>query len=82
MSQPSNIHPLEQPEQVGTEITIPTRVRSSDYGTGTIVADFNAMGIQIYWDQPLTGTVATHLQVHDRRWVSLLEKLPPGGVER
>ena len=76
MSEPSNVQPIGRRELVGTEIVIPTKVRSSDYGTGTIVADFRAMGIQIYWDKAVTGTVATHLLVHDRIWVSLLEKLP------
>ena len=77
MSETSNVQPLGRRMLVDTEIAIPTKVRSSDYGTGTIVADFGAMGIQIYWDKPVTGTVATHLLVHDRIWVSLLEKLPP-----
>lgn len=75
----ASIHPMgdRQPELVGSDFEIPTRVYSDDYGKGNIVADFDAMGIQIYWDHVITGTVATHLLVHDRTWVSKLQKLPP-----
>jgi hypothetical protein len=64
-------------EYVGTDVVIPTRVSSADYGKGNIVADFDSMGVQIYWDKPITGTMGTHLLVHDRAWVARLEKLPP-----
>jgi hypothetical protein len=50
-------------------------VRSPDYGTGTIVAIYGAMGVQIYWDEPLVGSKEQHLLLHDRVYVERLEKL-------
>ena len=50
------------------------RLRSSDYGAGTVVAVLS-IGIQVYWDEPLTGTLDSHLLVHDRSYVQRLERL-------
>lgn len=44
------------------------RFHSDDYGTGTVVAVLS-IGVQIYWDQPLVGTLDSHLLVHDRSYV-------------
>lgn len=50
-----------------------TRVRSGDYGDGTVLA---IMGntILVWWDTPLTGT-STHQLGHDRAYVETLERL-------
>lgn len=73
----ASIHPLGDPVQrVGDTIVVPTKVRSTDYGRGSIVADYGPIGVQIYWDIPVAGTT-THLMVHERSWVALLENLPP-----
>jgi hypothetical protein len=50
-------------------------VRSPEYGTGIIVAVYGAMGVQIYWDEPLVGSKDQHLLLHDRAYVERLEKL-------
>lgn len=50
------------------------RVKSDDYGTGTVVATLPT-GIQVFWDKALTGTTDAHLLVHDRAWVLGLERL-------
>lgn len=64
-----------KPEPVGLDgIEVGLRVRSSDYGTGTVVA-IAATGIQLYWDKPLLGTTDTHLLVHDRAFVASLERI-------
>lgn len=63
-------------EYVGDNIEVRTGVRSPDYGTGTIVADFGAMGVQVYWDKPLKGSKEQHLLLHDRSYVERLERLP------
>lgn len=61
--------------QPGDDITAGLRVRSDDYGAGTVVAVLG-IGIQIYWDTPLVGTVDSHLLVHDRSYVmTRLERL-------
>lgn len=44
------------------------RIRSRDYGEGTVVA-LLPTGVQVYWDNPLVGTTDTHLLIHDRRWI-------------
>ena len=62
-------------QYVGKNIQVPMKVRSPEYGTGTVVANLG-IGIQIYWDTALTGTT-THLLVHDYSFVERLEKLPP-----
>lgn len=49
------------------------RVRHSDYGTGEI-AGLTANGVQIIWDEKLTGTQVRLLE-HDRVWVEHLELL-------
>lgn len=50
------------------------RLRSGDYGTGTVVAMLPT-GVQVFWDKPLLGTIDVHLLVHDRAWVLQLERL-------
>jgi hypothetical protein len=55
-------------KQPGDDIERGNRFRSRDYGTGTVVAVLS-IGIQIYWDTPLTGTLDSHLLVHDRSYV-------------
>lgn len=50
------------------------RVRSSDYGTGTVVADIG-IGIQIWWDKALAGTADQHMLTHDKSYVAGLERL-------
>jgi len=57
----------------GDDIEPGLRVKSSDYGTGTVVAVLG-IGIQIYWDTTLVGTVDSHLLVHDRSYVMRLER--------
>ena len=55
------------------DITPGLRVESPEYGTGTVLADVG-IGIQIYWDKPLLGTV-TQMLVHDKAYVARLERL-------
>jgi hypothetical protein len=50
------------------------RIRSRDYGTGTVVAILG-IGIQIHWDKALLGSVNTHLLTHDKAYVAKLERL-------
>lgn len=50
------------------------RVHSSDYGSGTVLADLG-IGIQIYWDRALPGTVDSHMLTHDKAYVARLERL-------
>jgi hypothetical protein len=50
------------------------RIKSRDYGTGTVVAVLG-IGIQIHWDKVLMGSVNTHLLVHDKAYVAKLERL-------
>lgn len=50
------------------------RLRSGDYGDGTVVADLGH-GIQVYWDQALIGTIDTHLMLHDRSWILNQERI-------
>jgi hypothetical protein len=56
------------------------RVRSADYGTGTVVA-FLGIGVQVYWDADIGGVDdaiiegETHLAVHDRSLVEGLERI-------
>lgn len=62
-------------EQPGDPVIEPgLRVRSGDYGAGTVVAVLS-IGVQVYWDEPLIGTPDSHLLVHDRSYVQRLEKL-------
>lgn len=44
------------------------RIRSRDYGEGTVIA-LLPTGVQVWWDNPLLGTVDTHMMVHDRNWI-------------
>jgi hypothetical protein len=50
------------------------RIRSRDYGEGTVVA-LLPIGVQVWWDNPLLGTVDTHMIVHDRNWILDQERL-------
>lgn len=51
------------------------RVRSSDYGDGTVVAVV-ATGVQIMWDKPwLEGTTGPQLLLHEPGFASRLERL-------
>lgn len=50
------------------------RVESSEYGKGTVLADVG-IGIQIYWDDVVLGTVDTHILTHDKAYVARLERL-------
>jgi len=65
---------LVHPERGSTTIPRGTRVRSADYGDGTVVADVG-IGLQVWWDKPLPGTLDEHLLTHDRSWVEKLERL-------
>jgi hypothetical protein len=62
------------PAGAGPEVAVMQRVRSEDYGPGTIVADLGAIGIQVLWDQP-KGTVGPSLMLHDRIYVQRLERI-------
>lgn len=44
------------------------RVASPDYGPGQVVAVL-PIGVQVWYDLPLTGTVDTHMLVHDPAYV-------------
>jgi hypothetical protein len=66
------VPPERDPGLVDPEIG--SRVRSDDYGAGTVVA-VAATGIQIHWDIPLLGTTGVHLLVHDKAYVARLERL-------
>jgi hypothetical protein len=44
------------------------RVTSPDYGRGRVVAVLPT-GVQVWYDLPLTGTVDTHMLVHDPAYV-------------
>jgi len=68
--------PAEPGDQPGVfdDIQPGLRVRSADYGTGTVVAVLG-IGIQIHWDKVLLGSVDTHLLVHDKAYVARLERL-------
>lgn len=50
------------------------RIRSRDYGEGTVVA-LLPTGIQVWWDNPLVGTTDTHMMVHDRAWILEQDRL-------
>ena len=63
------------PDGAGPQVAVMQRVRSEDYGPGTIVADLGAIGIQVWWDRTLPGTHDMHLLTHDRAWVEKLKRL-------
>ena len=64
-----------QPERVGLDDVEPgLRVHSGDYGEGTVLADVG-IGIQIWWDETLNGTVDAHMLTHDKSYVARLERL-------
>jgi hypothetical protein len=68
----ASIHPMGRPEeQQPREITTGMRVRSADYGNGTVVA-FVGSGIQVRWDKPIDGKHA-HYLVHDVIFVQRLD---------
>jgi len=69
MSEPSNLSRIKP-----ATIHLGMRVRSGDYGDGTVVAMLGAMGIQVFWDQEILGT-REHVLSHDRSYVERLEKL-------
>lgn len=50
------------------------RIRSRDYGEGTVVA-LLPTGVQVYWDNPLVGTADAHLLIHDRHWILEQDRL-------
>jgi hypothetical protein len=50
------------------------RVHSTDYGNGTVVAVYGAMGVQVHWDKELEGT-HQHTLLHDRSYIERLERL-------
>ena len=56
------------------ELKAGRRVKSVDYGTGTVV-NFTGSGVQVYWDKALSGT-SVHILEHDRAYVLGLEQLP------
>lgn len=64
----NDAHPGDLPIEAGN------RFRSADYGAGTVVAVLS-IGIQIHWDKPLTGTLDSHMLVHDRSYVQRLERI-------
>lgn len=55
-------------------IAVHQRVRSSDYGDGTIVLDLGER-VQVIWDEPMVGTFDHHALLHDRSYVERLERL-------
>jgi hypothetical protein len=55
------------------EIDRGMRIRSRDYGTGTVVA-IVATGVQVWWDEPLVGT-AEHQMIHDKAYILSLQRL-------
>jgi hypothetical protein len=58
---------------VGEQIDCPMRVRSADYGDGTVITIMGTR-IQVLWDKPIAGT-ETDILVHDRRFIEGLERL-------
>jgi hypothetical protein len=50
------------------------RVRSPEYGDGTVVADLGPIGVQIMWDR-MEGAVGRQLLTHDRSFVERLERI-------
>lgn len=54
------------------------RVKSADYGTGTVVAILG-IGVQVFWDADLAAAEGdegeTHLQIHDVGLIEDLEQL-------
>jgi uncharacterized membrane protein YczE len=66
--------PQDRRTETLADVALGLRVKSSDYGTGTVVAVLG-IGIQIHWDEPLIGTVDTHLLTHDKSFVARLERI-------
>jgi hypothetical protein len=72
MTEPANVHPI--PQRVGQGGAFQgMRVRDNEYGTGTVVM-VTSIGIQVHWDQELTGT-REHVLMHDVRYVEAMERL-------
>ena len=75
MTEPSNLSPLPSRRLVGDDIRPLVRVRHHDYGDGHITAVLPT-GVQIYWNTPYVAGLVDHVLLHDRSWVSRLERLP------
>lgn len=71
MSEPSNLSRIQPATDT---VYLGMRVHSGDYGNGTVVAIYGAMGIQVHWDEAILGT-REHVLMHDRSYVERLEKL-------
>lgn len=54
-------------------VRVSLRVRSPDYGAGTVVA-LTGNGVNVFWDKTLAGT-NTNLLEHDMSYVERLERL-------
>jgi uncharacterized membrane protein YczE len=55
-------------------VEVTMRLRSPEYGDGTIVAVLG-IGIQVRWDTPILGTTQTHMLVHDPVFIAKLERI-------
>lgn len=66
--------PQDRTRETLADVAEGLRVKSSDYGTGTVVAVLG-IGIQIHWDTALIGTADTHLLTHDKSFVARLERI-------
>lgn len=71
MAEPSKLSRIQPAEDT---IYLGLRLRSSDYGTGTVVGVYGAMGIQVHWDKELEGT-HQHTLLHDRSYIERLERI-------
>lgn len=71
MGEPSNLSSIQPAED---DIRPGLRVRSDDYGKGTVVAVFGALGIQVHWDEEILGT-REHTLMHDRSYINRLERI-------
>ena len=71
MSEPSN---LSRIQPAGDDVRPGLRIRSQDYGHGTVVAVYGAMGVQVHWDEEILGT-REHTLMHDRSYIDRLERL-------
>lgn len=58
---------------VGEQIDCPMRVRSRDYGIGTVIAILGDRILVVY-DNPIAGTETRQLD-HARRYVAEMERL-------
>jgi hypothetical protein len=69
----SQVDPRSAPQSSHPPVERDMRLRSSDYGNGTVVC-LLPTGVQILWDTPLTGTT-TQLVIHDYSYVARLERI-------